>query len=288
MEPRIDTNEHELSGIYAKPLTHLSDESHQFHSHSCPSVSIRGFSRSSAVFRLSGYPSARCWLPLGAFPGMLANRRRFMSKGAPKDYTVKACALTLVGGCLFWCGGRRAPAPPGAAPGNNAPPARAAATNATAISLAEIATQAEEASANLETIETDLSADRTTRTIEPDLPVITSEISSRLEENSRMLARNPSLQSLRRLEGEWQEIRDELSGWKRSLTKRETQIAAETTRLSQMDKTWEMTRESEQNSTAPQEVAQRINTVIASIKETQGHVAARQAEILKLLNRVTE
>src|SRR5258708_29117615 len=138
MEPRIDTNEHELSGIYAKPLTHLSDESHQFHSHSCPSVSIRGFSRSSAVFRLSGYPSARCWLPLGAFPGMLANRRRFMSKGAPKDYTVKACVLTLFAACLFCCAARPAPAPPGAAPATNAPPPRAAAPNPTPISLPEI------------------------------------------------------------------------------------------------------------------------------------------------------
>ena len=77
-------------------------------------------------------------------------------------------------------------------------------TNAAPIPLAEVAAQAEAAFASLHSIEGNLSADQATPAIQQDLPVLTRESSARQEESSRMLSSSPSLETLRRLNREWQ------------------------------------------------------------------------------------
>lgn len=173
------------------------------------------------------------------------------------------------------------------APATNAPSASAS-TNAAAVPLADIAAQSESASAALQTIAFDVSSDKTTESVQQDLPVITDEISARLEENSHILSRSPSLELVRRLAGEWQEIRDELGDWKHELTHRAGQMDGDITRLSLLEKTWDLTRESTNKVTMPPEVLQKIDGIISDIKDTRGKVEAQQALLLTLQNRVAE
>src|SRR6266581_7433214 len=171
-------------------------------------------------------------------------------------------------------------------PAKSAPPAGV--TNATAIPLAEIAAQAESASATLQTIGAELSNDKTGSSVQQELPALTQEISARLEENSRVLSRNPSLDLLRRLNSEWQEVREELADWKRELTRRATQIEGDIKHLAELDKTWGLTRGQGGASNMPPELSQKVAGVVAQIKETRAAAEQQQALTLTLQSRVTE
>jgi potassium-dependent mechanosensitive channel len=197
----------------------------------------------------------------------------------------KRIAIWLLTG--LFCGGTKAATQPGP-PATNHPATAAAATNAAAIPSAEIATQGESASAALQNIAAELSLDKTTPTIQQNLPALTDEISARLEENSKVLARTPSLELLRRLGSEWQDIREQLSTWKRDLGKRATHLDEEISWLSQLDKTWDLTRAAGEKAKLPAEVTNEVETVITGIKQTRDKLEGQQAVILTLQNRVAE
>jgi len=171
---------------------------------------------------------------------------------------------------------------------SNAPQASTAATNVAAIPLPEIIAQGESVSATLQTIEATVSADKTTQVVQQDLPVITQEISARLEENSKVLSRNPSLELLRKLSSEWQDIREETSGWKHDLTRRAEQLNEDLKRLSQLGKVWDLTRDSVDQTNMPPEISQKVDVVIGEIKKTRENVEAQQALILTLQSQVAE
>jgi potassium-dependent mechanosensitive channel len=191
----------------------------------------------------------------------------------------------LVVGLGWFCPQAKAAA--GTAP-SNAPAASAVATNAAAIPLSEIAAQGESVSATLQAIDASVSADKTTQMVQQDLPVITQEISARLEENSRVLSRSPSLELLRKLSSEWQDVREEIVGWNRDLTRRANQLNGDIERLTQLGKVWDLTHDSVAKTNMPPEVSQKVDAVIAQIKQTRGNVETQQALILKLQSQVTE
>jgi len=153
------------------------------------------------------------------------------------------------------------------------------------ISRAEVPTRAEADQTGLQTIEADLAADQTTRAVETELPSLVADASARLEETSRILASNPSLYTLRKQSSEWENFREELSGWKKSLTRRATQLEAEMDRLSREQKTWELTLSANQSSNTPPEVVERIQGVIAAVQKTFGEVQDLEARVLKLLDQ---
>lgn len=173
----------------------------------------------------------------------------------------------------------------GGAATNNA---ATAGTNVAAIPLAQLSAQAEAASATLQTIGADVATDKTTQTVQQDLPVITGEINARLDETSRILSRGPSLEMLRRLGSEWQELREEISGWKRGLGRRATQLGADDTRLSQLEKPWQATRDSADVARIPPEVFQRLQDVLEQVRQTRRQVDAQQSLVLTLQSRVGE
>jgi hypothetical protein len=120
----------------------------------------------------------------------------------------------VISASLLLCGGARLVAAAEESPEdtNKVAVAGAAGTNVTAIPLAEVAAQAEAAFASLQSIESNLSADQATVEIQQDLPMLTRESSARLEESSKTLSSNPSLQTLRRSNGEWQGSSQGLGG----------------------------------------------------------------------------
>ena len=189
----------------------------------------------------------------------------------------------LCGGA--WC---VAAAPVSSENASNTVAAAAAGTNVAAIPLVEVAPQAEAAFGNLQSIEGNLSADEATVAIQQELPALARESSVRLEESSRMLGANPSLESLRRLNGEWQGFREELADWKRSLKKRVTQLDEDRERLTQLEKAWEATHASVLTSNVPPEVVALVGRVMAAVKRTQDKAEAQQMVALSLQTRVAE
>ncbi len=198
--------------------------------------------------------------------------------------------VLVMGTALLLCGGARLVAAAETSPEDTGKgvAAGAAGTNVAAIPLAEVAAQAEATFASLQSIEGNLSADQATLAIQQDLPVLTRESSARLEENSKRLASNPSLQTLHRSNGEWEGVRKELAEWKRSLTKRITQLDEDRARLTQLEQVWKATHASVLESKMPPEVLEQVEHVLAAVKRTQDKAEAQQMVVLSLQTRVAE
>jgi small-conductance mechanosensitive channel len=198
--------------------------------------------------------------------------------------------VLVIGAALLLCGGARLVAAAEASPEdtNKVVAAGAASTNVAAIPLADVAAQAEAAFASLQSIEGDLSADQATMEIQQDLPVLTRESSARLEESSKTLSSNPSLQTLQRANREWEAVRKELAEWKRSLTKRITQLDEDRVRLTQLEQVWKATRASVLEAKMPPEILEQVEHVLAAVKRTQGKAEAQQLVVLSLQTRVAE
>jgi len=196
-----------------------------------------------------------------------------------KHYGLFGWALLLA---LLVCAASSAGAPaPTNAPSTNA-------TSYRAIPLPEVTTQAESASATLHAIDSDLAADPIVNTVEHDLPVISREIGARLDEHSRLLASNPSLESLRRLVSEWRDLQSELARWKRDLIKRASQLDSALQRLTQLEQSWKVTLDSAQKAKAPAETIDRIQGLANDIQHTRDAVQQRQALVLSLENRIAD
>lgn len=158
----------------------------------------------------------------------------------------------------------------------------------TPIALAEVVTKAETVSTNLREIETQLASDQISITVEEELPILTSEIDAKFEENSKVLNSRPSLEALRNLETDWLALSESLPVWKSDLTTRATQLEKEIVRLNLLNKTWELTLEVAKSSETPEEILQRMQEVILAIMKTREAVEKRRAQILKLQTRVAE
>jgi potassium efflux system protein len=199
--------------------------------------------------------------------------------------------------------GQETSAPPAASPTPSAEVGSTAASGPTPIPLAEMVTQAEAASANLRSIEADLASDQITATVDAELPVLTREIGARLDENEKILNSRQSLETLKNLEKEWKDLAEKLIVWRRDLTTRATGLDREITRLTQLDQTWlrtlaqvESTQrppgQGDQTETAravtPPEILQRMQSVIAAIKQIRDAIEKRRAQILTLQNRVAD
>src|ERR1017187_8812036 len=103
-----------------------------------------------------------------------------------------------------------------------------------------------------------------------------------------MLGSNPSLETLRRLNGEWQGFRDELADWKSGLKKRVTQLDEDQERLTQMEQAWKATHASVLTSNVPPEVVAQVERVMTAVKRTQDKEEAQQMVALSLQTRVGE
>lgn len=199
--------------------------------------------------------------------------------------------------------GQQTPVPPAASPAPSAATNLTATSSPTPIPLAEVVAQADTVSANLRTIEADLASPQITANVEAELPVLMREIDARFDESQKILNSRPSLETLKNLESEWKTLADKVVVWRRDLTIRATALDREITRLTQLDQTWSNTlaqAESVRTPTAqgdqpvsagggtPPEILQRIQTVIAAIKQTRDAIEKRRTQVLTLQNRVAD
>lgn len=181
-----------------------------------------------------------------------------------------------------------AAAAPGTASTNNPSPPANAATNAAAIAPADIASQVESTTATVENLEASLEVDETSHAVEGELPALISVIQGKLDDTTNDLSRHPTLPRLHRLSSEWTELRDELSGWKRNLTKRAQELSQQISQLTQLRYTWDATFRSAETSKLPPEVLQRVQTTLDAVQTTLRKFEQREQLVLKLQDRVIE
>ena len=198
----------------------------------------------------------------------------------PLKMSWSAVALAL----FVCCALHAAPATPAS---TNAPPA-APSTNSVAVAPADIASQAEATLATLEDLNATFDVDQSNHSISGELTNLVSVIAGKLDDTASDLSRQPALARLHRLESEWNNLRDELSRWKRNLARRAQEMGGQIARLTQLKNTWDATLQAAQKAKLPGETIQRVQSTLAGVQSTLEKFEDRQRSMLKLQDQVVE
>ncbi len=189
----------------------------------------------------------------------------------------------------------------------------------TPIAPSNIVSQAEAAGKKLQEIQTSLSESPGVQVINEELPKLKAELDSRKTETARILSARPSLETLRATEQDWQALTKNITAWKKDLKAQIGVFDGQIEELKDQNAVWQKTldalgksqdtnsnlqnasannSEISSNSNAaiqteniteiPPEVLQRIQSVIASIKETQKQIEEKRGELLTLQTRISE
>jgi potassium-dependent mechanosensitive channel len=204
----------------------------------------------------------------------------------PRRHWLLQCLLTVAIFTIV-AGVHAEVAPTSASPATaNPAPDQPSATEPAPIPLAEVATDAEEASARLRDMLAESSSDPITEEVAQQLPVLTREIDARLRESRKIVAQRPSLDILIGIEAEWRRLRRNLSGWTRDLTNRATRLEREIAHLDELRKTWEQTLDAAKDANTPPEVVRRIEAVTTQIKQARDAIDKQRARVLTMQSRV--
>ena len=170
-------------------------------------------------------------------------------------------------------------------PGTTEPKASAAPTP---IPLGEIASQAESTFRTVQGIETTLSTDQVTTTVEQRLPALTDEIELRGTEMAKFLAGTVPLELLYSMEIVLQKYRDQLSNWNHDLTERSKILDSQIGQLDRLDQIWKATLQLPGLSSAAPEIPQRVQNIIDLIDRTQETARSLRQRDLTLQGHVLE
>src|SRR5271166_3816120 len=144
----------------------------------------------------------------------------------------------------------------------------------TPIPLSEIASQGESASESLRDIETSLSTDQLTATVEKRLPQLTNEIDLRTAEMGRLLASSLPLDFLHFMEVTSQRFRDELSTENHDLTERTRTLDDQIAQLDKLSMIWKSTLQLPELYQAAPEIPKRMQSLIDHIGRVQTALSA--------------
>jgi small-conductance mechanosensitive channel len=161
--------------------------------------------------------------------------------------------------------------------------------------LSAAASQGESVSTLLRSMQAEITADHETPVIASELPVLTTEINARLDETSKLLDANPSLQLLETEERDWTGLHKNLDGWSQQLQRQLERIGNQRTLTDHQAKQWEAARQRADYFLPNPRVTQVMETALASIdptlariKITDGMLADRGLYLFKLRQRVDE
>ncbi len=170
------------------------------------------------------------------------------------------------------------PAPAAASSSStNAPSATAPAQP---IPLGNVVTEAVTISGKLQDIQAGLASDQTVATVNQSLPAIVQEINQRESDDLKVQSAGPTLSTLRSSQAAWQTISNGLDTVKQTLTGRVSQLDKLVGQLGDMNRTWQVTLASANTSSAPPDVLNRIQTVIANIGQQTQATRELRAKIL--------
>jgi hypothetical protein len=135
----------------------------------------------------------------------------------------------------------------------------------TPIPLYEVASQVESTVGSVQSIESTLSADPITATVEKRLLPLTREIELRGAEMAKYLAGSVPLELLHSMEIVLQRYRDQLSSWNHELTERAKILDGQIAQLDGLSKIWKSTRQWPELSRAAPEIPKRVQSLWASL-----------------------
>jgi small-conductance mechanosensitive channel len=158
----------------------------------------------------------------------------------------------------------------------------------TPIPLSEIASQAESTFRLVQNIETTLSTDQVTVTVEQHLPVLTSEIELRGTEMAKYLTGIVPLELLYSMEIVLEKYRDQLSSWNHDLTERAKILDTQICQLDGLGRIWRTTLQLPELSSAAPEIPHRVQDIIELIDRTQGTAQSLRQRDLGLQGHVLE
>jgi hypothetical protein len=139
----------------------------------------------------------------------------------------------------------------------------------TPIPLSEIASQAESTVGSVQSIETGISTDQITATVEKRLPQLTREIQLRGTEMAKFLAGTVPLELLHSMEIVLQRYRDQLSSWNHDLAERVKILDGQIVQLDRLSEIWKSTLQLPELSKAAPEIPKRVQSLIDFIGRTQ-------------------
>jgi potassium-dependent mechanosensitive channel len=158
----------------------------------------------------------------------------------------------------------------------------------TPVPLSEIASQGASTGESLRSIESSLSTDQLTETIEKSLPQLTNEIDLRAAEMTKLLAVSLPLEFLHSMETVVQTFRNELSTWNHDLTERANTMDHQIAQLERLNEVWKLTLQPPELSQTAPEIPKRMQSLIDSIDRTLQAVKSRRARDLTLQGSVLE
>ena len=161
--------------------------------------------------------------------------------------------------------------------------------NPTPSPLAETASKSESVSVGLlQEIEASLSSDRTTTTIERELPLLTSEIDILFRDGARILRSNPSGDILYSMTTGLKTLDQDLSRWNSDLARRASELSREAGRLNEMRSKWMLTQQQAQSSGTSPPLLRRIEHLIAAAGQTLNDIHSEKAQIVNDQDRIAE
>ena len=156
------------------------------------------------------------------------------------------------------------------------------------IPLSEIASHAESTTRFVQSIETTLSKDRVTATVEKSLPPLTSEIELREAEMAKYLAGVIPLELLHSMEVVLQRYGDQLSSWNNDLTERAKILNGQIAQLDRLSNIWKSTLTLPQLSKTAPEIPERVQGLIDLIGRTEQAAESLRERDLTLQGHVLE
>ena len=155
--------------------------------------------------------------------------------------------------------------------------------------LAQAATQAESASITLRGITAELNNDQQTAQIAEELPILATEIDSRLDESAKLLSSSPSLQLLGMQESDWSAIQRDLDDWKRLLEQRHGRLKNAAAEAGRLEADWDREQavvEYWSNHAKSTELLEgaliSVGNTRAAISRTKDDVRKRQIEMFSI------
>jgi potassium-dependent mechanosensitive channel len=158
----------------------------------------------------------------------------------------------------------------------------------TPIPLSQIAAQGESTAQSIQGIQTSVSTDQVTATVENRLPPLMTEIELRTAELAKLLAASVPLEFLRNMELVLQRFRDELSTWNRDLAQRTKTLDDQFAQLDRLSKIWKSTVQLPELADMGPEIPKRVQNLIDLIGRTQRAVESLRERDLSLQGRVLE
>ncbi|HTD17611.1 MAG TPA: mechanosensitive ion channel domain-containing protein [Chthoniobacterales bacterium] len=158
----------------------------------------------------------------------------------------------------------------------------------TPIPIPEIASQADSTFRSVQSIETTLSTDQITATIERRLPALTSEIELRGTEMAKFLGGIVPLELLHNMDLVLQTYRNQLSSWNDDLTERSKILNGQIAQLNRLNGIWKSTLQLPELSKAAPEMPERIKSLIDLISRTEQTAESRTEKVLALQGHLLE